>query len=117
MTLGAEFGDEANASKKPLTKHAVYEDIHPRIKLELDKIGSKPETDIIEALVNEIDEHELDICRQMLFEESKSMINQKLEEGTSTDFELKTRKNPNKNMSYAKDILKLAIYIGELKSE
>ena len=112
-----EHGDEAAASLNPLTKNDVFSKIHPRIKLELDNLGSKPEQEIIEALINEIDEHELDVCRQMFFEESRSLVTKDIGEGTTADFELKNRKNPNKNVNYAKDILKLALYISELKSE
>ena len=112
-----EHGDEAAASLNPLTKNNVFMEIHPRIKLALNEIGSKPEQEIIEVLVTEIDEHELDVCRQMLFEESRCILNRKLGDGTTTDFELKTRKHPNKTMNYAKDIVKLALFISELKSE
>ena len=117
MTVTTDGVEEASVSVDSLTKNKIFSEIHPRIKIELGKLGSVPEQDIIETLVNEIDENELDICRQMCFQESRLVIAKTLDDGTTTDFELKTRKQPNKNLSYAKDIVKLALYLTELKSE
>ena len=115
MTQGSP--EPAPESTDPMVKNSVFSNIEPRITLILGKFGSTPESDIIDNLATEIDEHDLDICRQMLFEESKSVISKTLKGQTIPDFTMKRRINPGKNVSYAKDVVALGLYLCELKSE
>ena len=110
-----EYDGTDNAN--PLSKNSVFSKIEPNILRILHKFGSTPESEIVETLVNDIDEHELDVCRQMFFEESKLVVTKNTGENTIPSFEMKVRKNPGKNISYAKDVVKLGLYLCELKSE
>ena len=113
-----DIDSNRDESADPLSKNPVFNGIEPRIAHYLKKFGSTPENEIVEGLVTDIDEHDLDVCRQMLFEESKSVLAKSLPgEETIPEFAMKGRNQPGKNISYAKDVVNLGLYLCELKSE
>ena len=65
IMMGDEYG-----GPDPFARNSVFSKIEPNILRILHKFGSTPESEIVETLVNDIDEHEMNVCRQMFFEES-----------------------------------------------